>query len=240
MYFALFFVLACFFTCLCSIEKGVNNCGSLRLWLQSTSLSVEINNKGFHREAVTTVELSPDVLSGVRVLLVYRWPRGIFVDPYQLAVLSKQILLDSTIDLEVPAHKTSGFVTYVYPALGERTSKPLKVTIPIHGRYHEPSFDEESFASVDLQPPELLLWTDTCAQLNNLETHTVVEAPCTADNSSTCPWVKVQPQKVHGHMTVQFPVGDGFLVAPVCGVTLLVTVVCCATLSKVMWKHRIV
>lgn len=42
------------------------------------------------REAVTTVELSPDVLSGVRVLLVHRWPRGVYLDPYQLASLSDE------------------------------------------------------------------------------------------------------------------------------------------------------
>lgn len=39
------------------------------------------------REVVTTVELSPDVVSGVRVMLLYRWPRGVYLDPYQLSSL---------------------------------------------------------------------------------------------------------------------------------------------------------
>lgn len=246
MYFVLFSVLACFLTCHCLIEKGEkkNHCGFLKQWLESMSVSVEINNKGFHREVVTTVEISSDVLTGVRVLLVHRWPSGIYVDPYQLASLSDhgnwQILLDSAIDLEVPAHKTSGFVTYVYPTLDERTPRLLKVTIPIHGRYHEPSFVGKTFTSVEIEPPELLLRTEKCTELSNFEPHTVVDVPCTADNSSTCLWVKIQHQQGHGHVSLQFPVGDGSLVTPVCSGTLLVTMICCAALSKFIWKHQII
>lgn len=73
-----------------------------------------------------------------------------------------QILLDSAIDLEVPAHKTEGFVTYVYPTPDGPTPRLLKVTIPIHGRYHEPSLLGEMFTSVDIEPPELLLRTEKC------------------------------------------------------------------------------
>lgn len=247
MYFVLFSVLACLLTCHCFIEKGEkneNHCGFLKQWLETATVSVEIGKKGFHREVVTTVELSPDVLSDVRVLLVHRWPSGVYVDPYQLASLSDhsdwQILLDSAIDLEVPAHKTSGFVTYVYPTLNDRIPRLLKVTVPIHGRYHEPSFVGKTFTSVEIESPELLLRTEKCTQLNNSESHTVVNAPCTADNSSTCLWVKTQRQQGRGHMSLQFPVGDGSLVTPVCGGTLLVTMICCAALSKFMWKHRII
>lgn len=247
MYFLLFSVLTCLSTCHCLLdtdEKNENHCGPLRQLLESSPVSVGINGKGFHREVVTTVELSPDVPSGVRVLLVYRWPRGVYLDPYQLASLSNQsdwqILLDSAIDLEVPAHKTSGFVTYVYPTPNGALSRLLQVTIPIHGRYHEPSFDGKTFTSVDIEPPELLLRAEKCTQLNTLKPHTVMDAPCTPDNSSTCPWVKLQHQQVQAPLALQFPVGDGSLVTPVCGGTLLVTMVCCVALSKYMWKHRIV
>ncbi|XP_076582480.1 phosphatidylinositol-glycan biosynthesis class X protein [Chaetodon auriga] len=246
MYFALFPVLACLSTCHCLIEKdevNENHCGLLKQLLESSLVSVEINKKGFHREAVTTVELSPDVISGLRVLLVHRWPRGVYLDPYQLASLSGQIdwqiLLDSAIDLEVPAHKTSGFVTYVYPTPDGPAPRLLKVTIPIHGRYHKPSFDGKTFTSVDVEPPELLLRSERCLQLNNLEPHTVVDAPCEADNSSTCSWVKLQHQQEQDPASLQLPVGDGSLVTPVCGGTLLVTMICCVALSKHMWQHRI-
>lgn len=75
-----------------------------------------------------------------------------------------KILIDSAIDLEVPAHKTEGFVTYVYPALDGPTPR-LKVTIPIHGRYHKPSYDGLTFTSVEIEHPELLLRTEKCKQL---------------------------------------------------------------------------
>ncbi|XP_018525783.1 phosphatidylinositol-glycan biosynthesis class X protein [Lates calcarifer] len=245
MYFILYII--CIATCHCLIEKdekNENHCGLLKQWLGSSSVSVEISKKGFHREVITTVELSPNVLSGVRVLLVYTWPRGVYIDPYQLASMRDQsdwqILIDSAIDLEVPAHKTSGFVSYVYPSPDGPTPRLLKVTIPIHGRYHEPSSDGELFTSVDIQPPELLLRTEKCLQFNNLEPHTVVDAPCTVNNSSMCPWVKIQSQQEHGPMSLQFPVGDRFLMIPVCGGTLLVTMICCVALSKYMWKHKII
>ncbi|XP_041791908.1 phosphatidylinositol-glycan biosynthesis class X protein [Chelmon rostratus] len=246
MYFVLFYVLACLSTCHCLSEKDEKNenyCGLLKQLLEFSPVSFEINKRGFHREVITTVELNPDVFSGLRVLLVHRWPRGVYLDPYQLASLSGQtdwqILLDSAIDLEVPAHKTSGFVSYVYPTPDEPTSRLLKVTIPIHGRYHEPSFDGKQFTSVDIEPPELLLRAEKCVQLNNVEPHTVVHAPCAPDSSSTCSWVKLQHQQEQGPVGLQFPVGGGSLVMPVCGGTLLVTMICCAALSKYMWQHRI-
>ncbi|XP_039985628.1 phosphatidylinositol-glycan biosynthesis class X protein [Xiphias gladius] len=247
MYFILLSVLTCLATCHCLIEKdekNENHCGLLKQWLESTSVSVEIGKKGFHREVITTVELSPGVPTGVRVLLVYRWPSGVYIDPYQLASLRDQsdwqILLDSAIDLEAPAHKTSGFVTFVYPTPDEPTPRLLKVAIPIHGRYHEPSSVGKKYTSVDIQPPELLLRTEKCMQLDNLEPHTVMDAPCTVHNSSMCAWVKIQHQQEYGPVSLQFPVGDGSLVIPVCGGTLLVTMICCVALSKYMWKHQII
>ncbi|XP_071371682.1 phosphatidylinositol-glycan biosynthesis class X protein [Centroberyx affinis] len=246
MYCILFSTLACLSTCHCwteTDEKNENICVLLKQWLDSTSVSMEINKQGFHREVVTTVEFSPDGPNGLKVLLVHRWPRGIYVDPYQLASLSDhsdwQVLLGSAIDLEVPAHKTEGFVTLVYPTLDGQIPRLLKTTIPIHGRYHEPSFVGKKFAFVNLEPPELLLRTDKCTQPSYLQPHTVVDAPCTADNSSICQWVKIQHQQEQGHASLQFTVGDGSLVIPVCSGTLLVTMMCCLALSKNIWKHKI-
>lgn len=247
MNFILLSVLLWLATCHCSNERGEKNgdhCDLLKQWLESASVSVEIGKQGFHREVIITVELSPAVLSSARVLLVNRWPRGVFIDPYQLASLRDQsdwqTLLDSAIDLEAPAHKTSGFVSYVFPTPDDPTRRRLKVTIPVHGRYHEPSSVGETFTSVFIQPPELLLRDDKCLQLNNFEPHTVVDAPCTANNSSTCPWVKIQQHQRHSPIGLQFPVGDGSLVIPVCGGTLLVTMICCVVLSKYMWNHQFI
>ncbi|XP_068174528.1 phosphatidylinositol-glycan biosynthesis class X protein [Antennarius striatus] len=244
MYFGRFCVFACISSCYCSFEKDENSCGLLTKFLETSPVSLAINKYGFHRDVVITVELSPDALSGFRVLLVQRWPRGIYVDPYQLASLRNQgdweILLDSSIDLEVPAHKTSGFVSYVYSTPEEPTPSQLTVTIPVHGRYQKPSCDEKTFTSVDIEPPELLLRRENCMQSDTVSPLTVVDAPCTPNNSSICTWVKLQHHKDQGPVSLQFPVGDGSLVLSVCAGTLLVTMICCLALSKYIWEHRVI
>ncbi|XP_060887682.1 phosphatidylinositol-glycan biosynthesis class X protein [Labrus mixtus] len=247
MYLSLFAVLACLSSCHGSIdedEKKENHCDVLKQLLESSAVAVELRKNGFHRELVTSVELSPDDLRWVRVLLVHRWPRGVYVDPYQLASLSDhrdwQILINSAIDLELPAHKTSGFITYVYPAPDGPTPRLIKVTIPVHTRYHKPSFDGEAFTAVEIEPPKLLLRAEKCTQLHSFEPHTVVEAPCTHKNLSTCAWLQLPHQQDQGSVSVQVPVGDESLVIPVCAGTLLVTMICCVGLSKYMWTHRIV
>lgn len=82
-------------------------------------------------------------------------------------VILWKVLLDSVIDLELPAHKASGFVTYVYLTTERPTSGLVKVTIPIHGRYNEPSFDGKTMTSVDIDAPELLLWSENCELKQN-------------------------------------------------------------------------
>ncbi|XP_061681861.1 phosphatidylinositol-glycan biosynthesis class X protein [Syngnathoides biaculeatus] len=246
MHFTIFnpSILTFLLTCRCLTVTGEDSCGALKQWLQTTAVTLEVKNKGFHREVETTVELQPGAFRDVRILLLHTWPSGVYVDPYQLAFLSDavdwQILLDPAIDLEVPAHEASGFLTYVYPALGEQTPGTLKVSIPVHGRYHRPSIVGETFQSVAIEPPRLLLRTEKCSHLNDLEAHATLEAPCTADNTSTCLWIQVQQKQRPADKTLRLPVGDGSLVTPVCGVTLAVTTICCLVLSKYMWKHRIV
>lgn len=234
MCFLLFSTLAYLSICHSSVTQDASgDCSSLNYLNSRPDVSVEIKKHGFHRELDTVVhQFNPSGLwSGV--LLLYSWPKDIFVDPFQLASLSNQsnweILLDSAIDLEVPAHKSSGFISYLYPNLKESAPGLLHITIPIHGRYQKPSF-KKAFNSVDIYPPELLLRVEKCTQLNSLEPYTIVDAPCTADNPSICQWVKVHHQQ-HGHVTLQFPVGDRSLVIPVCCGTLLVTMICCVALS---------
>ncbi|KAM9831344.1 phosphatidylinositol-glycan biosynthesis class X protein [Neosynchiropus ocellatus] len=222
-------------------EKG---CKSLNLYVQSTSLSLLLKNKGFHREVETIVRFPSDIYPGFKVLLVYRWPSGIYVDPYQLSTLNEQnnwqILLDSPVDLEAPAHLTTGFITHVYPDLSQQTSPLLRVSIPIHARYHKPSTDGSTFTTVDIGPPDLLVRAELCSHFENVEPHAIFNAPCAADSSSTCQWLKIRNQQhPPEHMSLRVPVGDGLLVTPVCVGTLLVTMICCAALSKVMWTHRI-
>lgn len=246
MYFILFSLFICLSTCHNVVEKdeNLNHCDLLKQWLESSSVSVEITKNGFHREMVTTVDLKPGGMSFVKVLLVHKWPSGVYIDPFQLASLSGQhqwqILLDSAIDLEVPAHKTSGFVTYLYPSYDTLPPTQLKFTVPIHGRYHQPSFVGEQFKFVDLETPELLLRTDDCTEVKSIIPHSAMEAPCTVKNSSTCQWFNMQLKQEPDRIRLPIPVGDGSLEATVCGITLLVTVLCCMAMTKDMWKYRLI
>lgn len=91
-----------------------------------------------------------------------------------------QMLIDSAIDLELPAHKTQGFVTYVYP-FPEGPTPRINVTIPIHGRYHQPSFEGKTFTSVHIEPPDLLLRSAKCKYFvvlgNNFSSLTTKNGP---------------------------------------------------------------
>uniref|UniRef100_A0A8C6TPY3 Phosphatidylinositol-glycan biosynthesis class X protein n=1 Tax=Neogobius melanostomus TaxID=47308 RepID=A0A8C6TPY3_9GOBI len=209
----------------------------------NSDVSLTLLKTGFHRELVTTVQFNTHGFLG-KLLLVYSWPKDIYVDPYQLVSLGEQrnweMLLDSTIDLEMPAHKSSGFHTYLYPHLEELTAEQINLTVPIHGRYQKPSFNGNAFESVIIHPPDLLLRpVKNCIQPQKLESYTMVDAPCTANNSSTCQWIKVNHQKLPGPVTLQFPVGDVSLVIPVSGGTLLVTIICCVVLSISAWRRQI-
>lgn len=246
MYFELFLVLACSAKCYClNKEDDQDHCDQLEQWLESSIVSLELSKKGFHREVTTTVEIRHGPLSGASLLLVYRWPNGVFVDPYQLASLTNQtnweFLLDSAIDLEVPAHQTSGFLAYVFPSNTGSAPSFLNVTIPVHGRYHKPSFAGDAFTSVHIEPPDLLLRTEKCTNLRRFESESVLDAPCTVSNYSMCSWVKQILQKEpRSNISIMLPIGDGSTMTLVCGGTLLVTMICCVALSKDMLKHRII
>lgn len=206
-------------------------------------ISMELKNTGFHRELVTTVRFNKHGLLH-KALLVYNMPKDIYLDPYQLESMRDQknweMLLDSTINLEMPAHKSSGFRTYLYVHLEGSTDGQINLTIPIHGRYQKPSFKGNDFIAITIPPPDLLLRTvQNCTQLNNLESFSLVDAPCTADNSSTCQWIKLHHKQLPGPVTLRVPVGDASQVIPVCGGTLVLTIISCAALSIIAWTHRI-
>lgn len=67
---------------------------------------------------VTTVELSPDALSGVRVMLVHRWPRGVYLDPYQLTSLSDQsdwqVGMSLYLEINITNHIHVHYVLIIY------------------------------------------------------------------------------------------------------------------------------
>lgn len=242
-YLLLYLLFVCFLQChAINDHDGSLECNFLDY--VNSDVSLELKKSGFHRELMTSVRFNKHGLLD-KALLVYTWPKDIYVDPYQLASMKDQrnweILLGSTIDLETPAHKSPGFRTYLYLHLEESTTGQINLMIPIHGRYQKPSFKGNDFISVIIPPPDLLLRTvQNCTQLTNRKSFSLVEAPCTANNSSTCQWIKIHHhQQLPDPVTLQLPVGDASQIIPVCGGTLVLTIICCAALSILAWTHRL-
>ncbi|XP_067086795.1 phosphatidylinositol-glycan biosynthesis class X protein isoform X1 [Osmerus mordax] len=221
-----------------STKSDENNCGLSRQVLKHAFVSMNIKKSGFHRELVTTVEFSPEAPNRLRILLSYRFPSGLYIDPYQLAPQKEdqdlQVLLNSAIDVETPAHMSAGFTALVYMSL---VGKKLKFPILIHGRYHKPSLTEENFQFVQIELPKLMFKADNCIPVHLLPPHNVVDAPCTAVNISMCQWLNIQNLQEHRHVTLEMPLGDESVVNPVCAGTLLVTLLCCVVLSRRILKN---
>ncbi|XP_067086797.1 phosphatidylinositol-glycan biosynthesis class X protein isoform X3 [Osmerus mordax] len=198
-----------------STKSDENNCGLSRQVLKHAFVSMNIKKSGFHR-----------------------FPSGLYIDPYQLAPQKEdqdlQVLLNSAIDVETPAHMSAGFTALVYMSL---VGKKLKFPILIHGRYHKPSLTEENFQFVQIELPKLMFKADNCIPVHLLPPHNVVDAPCTAVNISMCQWLNIQNLQEHRHVTLEMPLGDESVVNPVCAGTLLVTLLCCVVLSRRILKN---
>ncbi|XP_069752523.1 bcl-2-related ovarian killer protein homolog A isoform X2 [Narcine bancroftii] len=56
-------------------------------WLQAVSLNRSINKNGFHRELVIEVKLGEGACRTCCIMIKEEFPRGLYVDPYELALL---------------------------------------------------------------------------------------------------------------------------------------------------------
>ncbi|XP_017334116.1 phosphatidylinositol-glycan biosynthesis class X protein isoform X2 [Ictalurus punctatus] len=212
---SLYFVVIglCFIFSGASQEDGVG-CGFTSSWLESVVMSMKLTKQGFHR-----------------------LPNGVYMDQYQLADLREemglQVLLDSALDLEAPAHVSSAFSALVFLSPPE----PLQAAVPVHGRYHKAS-SSGGWERVVIEPPRLLLRSEHCDTVNPGIPHRVVDAPCTVQNQTLCSWLEVHGLQVPS-VSVKLPVGDSSLIIPVCAVTTLVSLLCSAFLFRAVWKHGI-
>ncbi|XP_017334115.1 phosphatidylinositol-glycan biosynthesis class X protein isoform X1 [Ictalurus punctatus] len=234
---SLYFVVIglCFIFSGASQEDGVG-CGFTSSWLESVVMSMKLTKQGFHRDLVYEVRHEP-TSHPVKTLLLHRLPNGVYMDQYQLADLREemglQVLLDSALDLEAPAHVSSAFSALVFLSPPE----PLQAAVPVHGRYHKAS-SSGGWERVVIEPPRLLLRSEHCDTVNPGIPHRVVDAPCTVQNQTLCSWLEVHGLQVPS-VSVKLPVGDSSLIIPVCAVTTLVSLLCSAFLFRAVWKHGI-
>ncbi|GAA6104051.1 phosphatidylinositol-glycan biosynthesis class X protein isoform X1 [Tachysurus ichikawai] len=228
-------IVLCFIVCRASQNDGVG-CAFASSWLESVVLSMKLNKHGFHRDLFYEVRHEP-TSHPVQALLVHKLPSGVYMDPYQLADLREemglQVLLNSALDLESPAHVSSSFSALVFLGLPE----PLHAAVPVHGRYHKAS-STGGWEQVIIKPPRLLLRLEHCDTLDPGLSHRVVDAPCTIQNQSFCSWLEIEGLKVQS-ASLELPVGDSSLLIPVCAVTTLVSLLCSAFLFRAVWKHGI-
>ncbi|TSK53746.1 Serine/threonine-protein kinase PAK 2 [Bagarius yarrelli] len=151
---------------------------------------MKLTKKGFHRDLFYEVQHEP-TSNPVKALLLHRLPNGVYMDQYQLADLREemelQVLLNSALDLESPAHVSPTFSALVFLSPPE----PLQAAVPVHGRYHKSS-RSGGWERVIIEPPRLLLRLEHCNTVDPGPSHRVVEAPCTIQNQSLCSWLEIR------------------------------------------------
>ncbi|XP_060797252.1 phosphatidylinositol-glycan biosynthesis class X protein isoform X3 [Neoarius graeffei] len=186
LHFAL--TVLCAIICGASQKDGVG-CEFAASWLESVVMSMKLTKQGFHRDLVYEVRHEP-TSHLFKALLLHTLPNGVYMDQYQLADLREemglQVLLDSALDLESPAHVSSTFSALVF--LGP--PEPLQAIVPVHGRYHKAS-SSGGWERVIIDPPRLLLRSEHCDTVDPGLPHRVVDAPCTIQNQSLCSWLEI-------------------------------------------------
>ncbi|XP_061095960.1 phosphatidylinositol-glycan biosynthesis class X protein isoform X2 [Conger conger] len=233
---------------LCTVFLVVKICGATETeegdlsgkWLESFKMTRAVWKMGFHRELVTTVECGPHSPEELHALLVQNLPRGVYVDPYQLASLQQdaglQVLLDSEVDLEAPAYVSNGLSMFVYPTRDPGHPRNLQAVVPIHGRYHRPS-SGPGWERIEIEPPRLFLRANDCVPLLPVAPRVLMDAPCSGQNLSMCKWMEIQLTQDQRHISLDLPVGDQSLVVLVCAGTMLVTLLCCVLIANAIWRH---
>lgn len=87
-----------------------------------------------------------------------------------------QVLLDSALDLEAPAHVSSAFSALVFLSPPE----PLQAAVPVHGRYHKAS-SSGGWERVVIEPPRLLLRSEHCGWKQNTDRNSYGMCPLQAN-----------------------------------------------------------
>ncbi|XP_069752526.1 bcl-2-related ovarian killer protein homolog A isoform X4 [Narcine bancroftii] len=210
-------------------------------WLQAVSLNRSINKNGFHRELVIEVKLGEGACRTCCIMIKEEFPRGLYVDPYELALLREhshaKIFVQKEIDIEAPEYLSTIHSVIIY--LNPDPSNPERFTgkVPVHIRYHRPTDMEETNTFVILPDPHMMI---SCQRDNQVQTSWnlgVPEVPCTMNNPNTFQWMNVTYQNVIGTLTLQVPVGQKKHTLVVTAATLLSAILCTSLLFRVVWLH---
>ncbi|KFQ16750.1 Phosphatidylinositol-glycan biosynthesis class X protein, partial [Merops nubicus] len=198
---------------------------------QDAGVTQELLKEGLHRDLLVKVELGVvgEDAGGCAVAARTRLPRGIYVDPYELASLqqhnsTKAVLIPDVVDVEAPEYLATDLLVLLYLEPDPWCSHCFRGVLPVHGRYHRPAEDREE-ALVVLKSPEVLVCCCD-SQLSECWKPAEVAAPCSGKTKDSCQWYSVTHKPAQEELILQVPVGLRQHSALVCVVTLLATVLC--------------
>ncbi|XP_064419087.1 phosphatidylinositol-glycan biosynthesis class X protein [Latimeria chalumnae] len=175
---------------------------SSQQWLGPVTLKQQLLKDGFHRELLIDVEAggAAGVPEGCSLALVVHLPKGVYVDPYQLAMLKEsnelEALVLNEVDVEAPEYFSSEVSVLVFTKRSSQCIGCFTSTLPLHARYHRPSTGGETHVTVILGNPQLMTRCQTVPVDLECPESVVKEAACTAENKTSCNWLLVNYKHV--------------------------------------------
>uniref|UniRef100_A0A669PNA8 Phosphatidylinositol-glycan biosynthesis class X protein n=1 Tax=Phasianus colchicus TaxID=9054 RepID=A0A669PNA8_PHACC len=225
---------------------------------RGSAVSQELLKEGFHRELLVKVELSGtgQWAEGCTVAARTHLPRGVYVDPYELASLqqhnvTKAVLIPDVVDVEAPEYSATDFTVLLYLQPDPLCWPCFRAALPVHGRYHRPAENSED-ALVALKSAEILVCCcdgEVLVCLRFILSYLLylsstehpssecwqpaeVGVPCSGNKDHLCQWYSEYEELV-----LRVPVGltqHSFLV---CVMTLLATVLCSSLILAAVCKY---
>ncbi|XP_023013421.2 phosphatidylinositol-glycan biosynthesis class X protein [Leptinotarsa decemlineata] len=179
------------------------------------SIIRKVEHEGFHRNVLWLIEspLTKDLktlLVDSKCTFVLRQdiPNGMFVNPDEIAELSRKgklvSYIDGSVDIEAPAHEAKSHILYIY--LSSTGIEKTSIAIPIHLRYQRSQISGR-YAKVMMLKPSLLSWCP--GSLNKVCGKGLkVEAPCDNSGKNVCIWKNLTYQALFDEVELYVPVGD--------------------------------
>ncbi|NXG11228.1 PIGX protein, partial [Sakesphorus luctuosus] len=207
---------------------------------QDPTVTQELLQEGFHRDLLVKVELGEDA-GGCAVAVRAHLPPGIYVDPYELAMLqqhnvTKAVLIPDVPDVEAPEYLAPDVQLVLSLDSDPRCSRCFRAAVPVHARYHRPARHSQP-ASVLLHSPQVLL----CCCHSHLAAEcwqpVEVGAPCSAEGNIPCQWHSTTHRPAQEELVLEVPVGLREHSPLVCAVTLLSTLLCASLILAATCKH---
>lgn len=205
------FPFAIFFIFLAKFESGFAKNECIKF---DASLTQKIEHLGFHRDINWLIESenldkNAWVNSTCTVALMLTISPEMFVNPDQADDLKRlrklDILVDGSIDVEVPAHEATKHTVYIYLNNSQMTTN-VSLKLPIHLRYQRSLMG--GFGKVPLNKPSLLVY---CPQSNQIicGKDLKVNAPTSTKNpESVRVWKNVTYKANFDEMELLVPIGD--------------------------------